>query len=87
VIYDYSGPLAGGGSDLHALGAKIMIDHFVKNGRGGRRSPSTRPSGSKEGYSAMAPDLSALVTKLKRGRPSASRPSSVTAPAMASTTS
>ena len=32
VIYDYSGPLAGGGSDLHALGAKIMIDHFIKKG-------------------------------------------------------
>ena len=32
VIYDYSGPLAGGGSDLHALGAKIMLEHFVKKG-------------------------------------------------------
>jgi ABC-type branched-subunit amino acid transport system substrate-binding protein len=32
VIYDYSGPLAGGGSDLHALGARIMIDHFIKKG-------------------------------------------------------
>src|SRR3954468_15866679 len=32
VIYDYSGPLAGGGSDLHALGAKIMIDRFAKTG-------------------------------------------------------
>jgi branched-chain amino acid transport system substrate-binding protein len=32
VIFDYSGPLAGGGSDLHALGAKIMIDHFAKKG-------------------------------------------------------
>lgn len=32
VIYDYTGPLAGGGSDLHALGAKIMIDHFAKTG-------------------------------------------------------
>jgi ABC-type branched-subunit amino acid transport system substrate-binding protein len=32
VIYDYTGPLAGGGSDLHALGAKIMIDYFAKNG-------------------------------------------------------
>jgi ABC-type branched-subunit amino acid transport system substrate-binding protein len=32
VIYDYSGPLAGGGSDLHALGAKIMIDYFIKQG-------------------------------------------------------
>src|SRR5216110_3598530 len=32
VVYDYSGPLAGGGSDLHALGAKIMIDHFIKQG-------------------------------------------------------
>ncbi len=26
------GPLAGGGSELHALGAKIMIDHFIKKG-------------------------------------------------------
>jgi branched-chain amino acid transport system substrate-binding protein len=32
VVYDYSGPLAGGGSELHALGAKIMIDHFAKTG-------------------------------------------------------
>src|SRR5437899_4533694 len=32
VVFDYSGPLAGGGSDLHALGAKIMIDHFAKRG-------------------------------------------------------
>src|SRR6266436_5826086 len=32
VIYDYSGPLAGGGSELHALGAKIMIDRFAKTG-------------------------------------------------------
>ena len=32
VVYDYSGPLAGGGSDLHALGAKIMIDYFNRHG-------------------------------------------------------
>src|SRR5438270_11239494 len=32
VVFDYSGPLAGGGSDLHALGAKIMIDYFAKQG-------------------------------------------------------
>ncbi|HJQ56146.1 MAG TPA: ABC transporter substrate-binding protein [Vineibacter sp.] len=32
VVYDYTGPLAGGGSDLHALGAKIMIDHYIKQG-------------------------------------------------------
>jgi ABC-type branched-subunit amino acid transport system substrate-binding protein len=32
VVFDYTGPLAGGGSDLHALGAKIMIDHFAKHG-------------------------------------------------------
>src|ERR1700693_5803585 len=32
VVFDYTGPLAGGGSDLHALGAKIMIDHFAKTG-------------------------------------------------------
>lgn len=33
VIYDYTGPLAAGGSALHALGAKIMIDYF--NSKGG----------------------------------------------------
>src|SRR5260370_40651333 len=32
VVFDYTGPLAGGGADLHALGAKIMIDHFAKKG-------------------------------------------------------
>src|SRR6266446_5996308 len=32
VIYDYTGPFAGGGSELHALGAKIMIDYFIKKG-------------------------------------------------------
>jgi ABC-type branched-subunit amino acid transport system substrate-binding protein len=32
VVYDYSGPLAGGGSALHALGAKIVIDHFIARG-------------------------------------------------------
>jgi ABC-type branched-subunit amino acid transport system substrate-binding protein len=30
AIFDYSGPFAGGGSELHALGAKIIIDHFIK---------------------------------------------------------
>ena len=32
VVYDYTGPFAGGGSELHALGAKIIIDHFIKKG-------------------------------------------------------
>ena len=32
VIYDYTGPFAGGGSELHALGAKIIIDYFIKKG-------------------------------------------------------
>jgi len=32
VIYDYTGPLAGGGSDLQALGAKIMIEHINSQG-------------------------------------------------------
>src|SRR5262245_66352961 len=34
VVYDYTGPFAGGGSELHALGAKIMIDYFIKKGGG-----------------------------------------------------
>jgi len=32
VIFDYSGPLAAGGSDLQALGAKIMLDYFAQHG-------------------------------------------------------
>ena len=32
VVYDYTGPFAGGGSELHALGTKIMIDYFNKQG-------------------------------------------------------
>jgi branched-chain amino acid transport system substrate-binding protein len=32
VVYDYTGPLAAGGSELHALGTKIMIDYFNKKG-------------------------------------------------------
>jgi ABC-type branched-subunit amino acid transport system substrate-binding protein len=32
VIYDLTGPLAGGGSELQYIGAKIMIDSFIKQG-------------------------------------------------------
>ncbi|HEV3184892.1 MAG TPA: ABC transporter substrate-binding protein [Xanthobacteraceae bacterium] len=32
VVYDYSGPLAAGGSELHGLGTKIMIDYFNAHG-------------------------------------------------------
>ena len=32
VIYDLTGPFAGGGSDLHYLGAKTMIDYFIQKG-------------------------------------------------------
>jgi len=32
VIYDLSGPLAGGGSELHYLGSKIIIDYFIRQG-------------------------------------------------------
>ncbi|HYS50197.1 MAG TPA: ABC transporter substrate-binding protein [Xanthobacteraceae bacterium] len=33
VVFDYSGPLAAGGSELHGLGTKIMLDYF--NSKGG----------------------------------------------------
>src|SRR4249919_1217837 len=32
VVYDLTGPLAGGGSELHYIGAKIMLDQFSKTG-------------------------------------------------------
>jgi branched-chain amino acid transport system substrate-binding protein len=32
VIYDLTGPLAGGGSELQYIGAKIMLDQYVKSG-------------------------------------------------------
>ena len=32
VIYDLTGPLAGGGSELQYIGAKIMLDNFIKQG-------------------------------------------------------
>src|SRR6266704_5076678 len=32
VVYDYSGPLAAGGSELLGLGTKIMIDYFSRQG-------------------------------------------------------
>ena len=49
VVYDYTGPFAGGGSELHALGAKIMIDYFIKKGgveaiRSRRSTPTPRAS-------------------------------------------
>src|SRR5262249_7801349 len=32
VIYDLTGPLAGGGSELEYIGAKIVLDQFAKTG-------------------------------------------------------
>src|SRR5580700_8469042 len=32
VVFDLTGPFAGGGSDLHYLGAKTMIDYFIQKG-------------------------------------------------------
>ena len=32
VIFDLTGPLAGGGSELEYIGTKIILDHFSKTG-------------------------------------------------------
>ena len=37
VIFDLTGPLAGGGSELQYIGAKIMLDHYAKTGVEGYR--------------------------------------------------
>ena len=60
VIYDLTGPFAGGGSELHYLGAKIMIDWFIAKGgdrglqdRGGlRRRPEQARRRDQRGQSA-----------------------------------
>ncbi len=49
VIYDLTGPLAGGGSELNYTGAKIMIDNFIKQvgsraTRSRRSTPTRRAS-------------------------------------------
>jgi ABC-type branched-subunit amino acid transport system substrate-binding protein len=36
VVYDLTGPFAGGGSELHYLGAKIISDWFNEHGGIGR---------------------------------------------------
>ena len=41
VVYDLTGPFAGGGSDLHYLGAKIIIDWF--NAQGGIDGYKVKP--------------------------------------------
>src|SRR6201992_2955529 len=38
VVFDLTGPLAGGGSELEYIGAKIMLDHYVKTGVEGYRA-------------------------------------------------
>jgi branched-chain amino acid transport system substrate-binding protein len=32
IVYDLTGPLAGAGSELQYIGAKIMMNYFIKNG-------------------------------------------------------
>src|SRR5258708_30658461 len=32
VVYDLTGPLAGGGAELQYIGAKIVLDQFTKTG-------------------------------------------------------
>src|SRR5215475_3973269 len=32
IVYDLTGPLAGAGSELQYIGAKIMMDYFIKKG-------------------------------------------------------
>src|SRR5260221_13476269 len=43
VIYDLTGPLAGGGSELHYIGAKIMLDQYAKTGVGGYKVEAVYP--------------------------------------------
>ena len=49
VVYDLTGPLAGGGSELQYIGAKIMLDQFTKTAasratRSRRSMPTPRAS-------------------------------------------
>ena len=42
VIYDLTGPLAGGGSELQYIGAKIMLDQYAKTGVEGYKVEAAR---------------------------------------------
>ena len=44
VIYDLTGPLAGGGSELQYTGAKIMLDSYAKKGSRATRSRRSTPT-------------------------------------------
>src|SRR5260370_12221105 len=43
VIYDLTGPLAGGGSELQYIGAKIMLDQYAKTGVEGYKIEAVYP--------------------------------------------
>ena len=44
VVYDLTGPLAGGGSELQYIGAKIMIDHYARAASRATRSRRSTPT-------------------------------------------
>ena len=44
VIYDLTGPLAGGGSELQYIGAKIMLDPTPRPGSKATRSRRSTPT-------------------------------------------
>ena len=46
VVFDLTGPLAGGGSELGYIGAKIILDHFAKTGRRHRPITTAVPNSS-----------------------------------------
>src|SRR5499433_2299967 len=53
VIFDLTGPLAGGGSELQYTGVKIMLDHYAKTGVEGYKVEAVYADAQSKPYSAI----------------------------------
>ena len=72
VIYDLTGPLAGGGSELQYIGAKIMLDQYAKTGVEGYKIEANLARQTR-------PEFSAIYLVRKRNDLTSAMPRFVTA--------
>src|SRR6478752_1682614 len=66
VIYDLTGPLAGGGSELQYIGAKIMLDQYAKTGVEGYKVEAIYADAQSKPDVAINVPVAARVEQLKK---------------------